>query len=65
MKAREIEQVEGTLEEVKRAEQVQKRREVGRARSLDDLIRVGRERGYKNPEFWARKVMSGRMSKAA
>lgn len=60
IKAREIEQVEGTLEEVKRAAQVQKRREVGRARTLDDLIRVGRERGYKNPEFWAQKVYSGR-----
>lgn len=60
IKAREIEQVEGVLEEVKRAEQVQKRRQVGRARTLDDLIRVGRERGYKSPEFWARKVYSGR-----
>lgn len=60
VKAREIEQVEGVLEEVKRAAQVQKRREVGRARTLDDLIRVGRERGYKSPEFWARKVYAGR-----
>lgn len=60
VKAREIEVVEGSLEEVKRAEAQQKRREIGRARSLDDLIRIGHERGYKNPAFWAKKVMQGR-----
>ena len=60
VKAREIEVVEGVLEEVKRAAQVQQRRAQGRARTLDDLIRLGRERGYKNPEFWARKVYAGR-----
>lgn len=58
--AREIEQIEGTLQEVKRIEQIEKRREVGRARTLEDLIAVGRERGYKNPSFWAQKVMAGR-----
>lgn len=57
---REIEQVEGTLEEVKRVEQIEKRRQVGRARTIEDLIAVGRERGYKNPTFWAQKVMAGR-----
>lgn len=56
---REIEQREGTLVEVDRVA-IDKRREVGRARSLDDLIRLGRERGYKNPAFWASKVMAGR-----
>lgn len=58
--AREIETVDGTLEEVKRAAQVEKRREVGRARTTEDLIAIGRERGYKNPAFWAAKVMAGR-----
>lgn len=60
VQAREIEQIEGTLEEVKRVEQIEKRREVGRARTIEDLIAVGRERGYKNPAFWAAKVMAGR-----
>lgn len=61
-KVREVEVVEGTLEEVKRTEAVDKRREVGRAKSLDELIRIGAARGYKNPAFWARKVMAGRQA---
>lgn len=60
VQARELEVVEGTLEEVKRVAQIEKRREVGRARTIEDLIAVGRERGYKNPAFWAAKVMAGR-----
>jgi DNA repair protein RadD len=65
VRTRELEVVEGSLEEVKRAAQVEKRREVGRARTIDDLIRIGVERGYKNPAYWAQKVMQGRGSIAA
>lgn len=64
-KVREVEVVEGTLEEVKRVQQQEKRREVGLARSMDELIRIGVERGYKNPAFWASKVMAGRGRRAA
>lgn len=63
--SREIEQIEGTLAEVKRAEPRAKFREQGRASSLEDLIRLGRERGYKSPEFWARKVWASRQGRAA
>jgi hypothetical protein len=63
--ARELEQIEGTLQEVTRAEPRAKFREQGKANSLDDLIRLGRERGYKNPHFWAQKVWSSRQARAA
>ena len=32
----------------------------GRAQTLDELIAIGRAKGYKSPEFWARRVLSGR-----
>jgi hypothetical protein len=40
-------------------------KEQGKANSLDDLIRLGRERGYKSPEFWARKVWASRLGRRA
>lgn len=63
VKAREIEQVEGTLTEVKRVEAVQKRREVGRAQTLEDLIQIARERGYK--PGWAHQMMRARQGRRA
>jgi DNA repair protein RadD len=39
------------------------RREVGRADSLVGLIAIGRQRGYRDPEAWARYVMEGRQRK--
>lgn len=65
VQVRELEQIEGTLAEVTRVEPRAKFREQGRAGSLDDLIRLGRERGYKNPEFWARKVWASRQARRA
>ena len=44
------------LAEKKKAE----RKEQGRATSFEDLVALGRKRGYKNPAFWAAKVMRGR-----
>lgn len=63
--AREIEQVEGTLTEFKRAEARAKFREQGHAGSLEALIELGRQRGYKSPEFWARKVWASRQGRRA
>ena len=60
---REIEVVEGTLEEV--TERRQLFREQGKANSLEALIALGRQRGYKSPEFWARKVWESRQSRRA
>lgn len=61
---REIEQVEGTLEEVTAVPRA-KFREQGQANSLDALIELGRQRGYKSPEFWARKVWLSRQGRQA
>jgi DNA repair protein RadD len=63
---REIEQVEGDLKEIdveslRRAEMLAKKREQGNAQTLEDLIRVGRQRGQRNPEAWARHVLHGRL----
>ena len=42
------------------AEKKKSRLEQGRAESFEDLVRLGRSRGYKNPAYWAAKVMRGR-----
>lgn len=64
IKAREIEVVEGTLAEVKAVPRA-KFKEQGKANSLEGLIALGRQRGYKNPEFWARKVWASRQGRRA
>lgn len=57
VESKEIEQVEGELIEV---QSVEKRREQGRARSYADLVKLGYQRGYKSPEYWAKKVIENR-----
>ncbi len=34
--------------------------EQGRAQSFEELVALGKRRGYKNPAFWAAKIMRGR-----
>lgn len=51
----EIEKQE-QLELIKKVE----RRQVGMCRTLNELIELGRQRGYKNPAYWAKCVMNGR-----
>ena len=34
--------------------------EQGRAQSFEELVKLGRQRGYKNPAFWAANVLRGR-----
>lgn len=63
VQVREIEQVEGTLAEVRRVDTRAKFKEQGKAGSLEALIELGRERGYKNPRFWAEKVWASRSGK--
>jgi DNA repair protein RadD len=62
--ARTIEQVAGELVEVS-ADIVlkQKKREQASAKTIDDLIALGRSRGHKNPEGWAKHVHKARMMK--
>ena len=51
-----------TAEEAARAEQERKkaRREQGRAASFEELVAIGKARGYKNASYWASQVMRGR-----
>jgi DNA repair protein RadD len=62
--AREVEHVEGELEEIDvlEARRVRKK-EQGGAGSLDQLIALGTVRGYKNPAAWARHVYNSRVAK--
>lgn len=61
IKAREIQQVDGELQEIdKEALRKQVRREQASARTLQDLIELGASRGYKNPAAWARHVFNAR-----
>lgn len=58
----DIELARITAEETARIEE-QKRRdrlEQGRAQTFEELVQLGRKRGYKNPAFWAARIMRGR-----
>ena len=58
----DIELARITAEEAARIAELKKksRQEQGRAQSFEDLVALGRQRGYKNPAFWAAQVMKGR-----
>jgi superfamily II DNA or RNA helicase len=61
---RVLEQVEGELQEIDPAvARVQARREQGRAQSEADLVALGRARGMRRPEAWARHVLMARKAK--
>jgi len=62
---RKLQHGEGQLEEVDKTKVVQKPADVDRvrARTLDDLISLGRQRGYKHPERWAAYVYTARLAK--
>jgi 2-iminoacetate synthase ThiH len=59
-----LQQREGTLAEISE-EQIRhaRKKEIGRARSLEDLRRVEKERGYK--PGWAQHVYQSRQRKSA
>lgn len=66
LKPREVEEVSGDLVEVdieKARVQVQKRQEQGRTETVEDLIALGKRRGYKNPYAWAKAVFNARQAK--
>lgn len=63
IKAREeIELKRITAEEMARVEAEKKkaRMEQGRAQTFEELVAIGKKKGYKNPSFWAAQVMRGR-----
>lgn len=64
---RELTTVNGTLQELRidaaqeRIEKEKRRKEQGQAKTMSELVELGRGRGYKNPVAWARKVYAGRV----
>ena len=64
VKAREIEHVDGSLEEVDvAAARKAARVEQGKAQTKEDLIAIGRQRGMRRPELWAVHVLRARHAK--
>jgi DNA repair protein RadD len=59
---RELEHVDGELQEVQYQRQ-ERKREQGQAQTLEQLVDVGRRRGMKNPRGWARHVLAARQAK--
>lgn len=57
VKARELDQVEGELVQIQPREIF---RQQGKAKSLKDLIDLGKLRGYRNPAAWAGHVLRAR-----
>ena len=65
IKTREIEHVDGELVEIDPKEIArQRKKEQGSAQTLDDLIALGRSRGYKNPAAWAKYVIASRQGRS-
>lgn len=61
---REVEEVAGELVEVDpKVLRQQRLREQSRAQSLEDLVALGKSRGYKRPEAWAEYVWNARQQK--
>lgn len=61
IEVRAIKEVEGELEELRiTAAKKIARQEQGKASTMEQLIEIGKRRGYKNPAFWAKNVMKGR-----
>lgn len=61
---RSVEELEGELAKVERQRvQQERKREQAQAQTLEDLIQIGRMRGYKKPRFWAEKIMESRGKK--
>lgn len=58
---KEIEQDEkAELERITEIHRKQAKMEVGMARSEAALVEIGRRRGYKNPVYWARRILQAR-----
>lgn len=64
VEGRSVEEIEGELIEVDPAVvQYQRKQQQYGAQSLEDLIALGKERGYKSPYRWARHIMQARQRK--
>lgn len=67
IQSRVLQEVEGELAEMDReaarAALAAKKQEQGRSETLADLIKLGQQRGMKNPRGWAMHVFAGRQKK--
>lgn len=71
--SREIEEVEGDLvemtaearEQLRQQAIKQKKQDQGRAQTFEDLVKIGRARGIKRVELWARHILRARAAKEA
>jgi hypothetical protein len=59
-----MQQVDGELKELKRIDVQLRRREQGKAQTLQQLIHLGQQRGMKNPVAWAKHVHYARQQKS-
>lgn len=58
---REIEaDTEAELERVEAVKKIEARRAQGRAKTYAELVQLGRERGYRSPEAWAKYIIKNR-----
>lgn len=48
------------LERILVLEKLTKRQEQSKARTFEELIKLGKDRGYKNPSYWAMQILRGR-----
>lgn len=48
------------LELIREVERIKKKKEQSRAYSFDQLVELGKKRGYKNPYYWAKTIMKAR-----
>ena len=61
---REIKQEEkAELERITKIEKKKKRQEVGMAKDFESLLKLAKERGYKNPTGWAYCILKARKKK--
>jgi len=70
LKERTPEQVAGTLHQLQVDMEAlkairERKMQQGKAQSLDDLIALGKARGYKNPVAWAKHLIRARQARAA
>lgn len=66
IQAREVDHQDGELREIQideLREKAARQLEVQRAETLQDLMRIGKARGYSKPYFWASKILQGRKAK--
>ena len=63
-KARQVDEVDGTLEEIDLEAQRRERKvEQARATTLEELTKIGEQRNYRNPSKWALYVYNSRLAK--